>query len=83
MKNVFKILIISLFFGACQQQFKPEDVAKINGYWEIESIMELSHSSGRVPGSFRYKHEAFLHLWKGKLRPRTEREPIAGQSCIT
>jgi len=39
MKNVFKILIISLFFGACQQQVKPENVAKINGYWEIEKVL--------------------------------------------
>ena len=39
MKNVFKILIISLFFVACQQHVKPEDVTKINGYWEIEKVL--------------------------------------------
>ena len=39
MKNVFKMIAFSLVFVACQHQVKPEDVAKINGYWEIENVV--------------------------------------------
>ena len=39
MKNAFKIIAISLFLTACQNQVKPEDIAKINGYWEIEKVL--------------------------------------------
>jgi hypothetical protein len=39
MKNTFRILFLSLFFVACQQKIQPADVAKINGYWEIEKVV--------------------------------------------
>ena len=39
MKNVFRILIVSLFFVGCQQKINPGDIAKINGYWEIEKVV--------------------------------------------
>jgi hypothetical protein len=39
MKNTFSILFLSLFFISCQQKIKPEDTAKINGYWEIEKVV--------------------------------------------
>jgi hypothetical protein len=39
MKNAFKILIVSLFFVSCQQKIKTEDLAQINGYWEIEKVI--------------------------------------------
>ncbi|WP_269240283.1 lipocalin family protein [Flavobacterium limnophilum] len=39
MKNIFKILFLSFLFVACQQKIKPEDIAKINGYWEIEKVV--------------------------------------------
>lgn len=39
MKNTFKILIVSFLFVACQQKIKPADIAKINGYWEIEKVV--------------------------------------------
>ena len=39
MKNVFKILLVSILFVACQQKIKPEDISKINGYWEIEKVV--------------------------------------------
>jgi len=39
MKNVFKIVLLSLFFVSCQQKIKPADIAKINGYWEIEKVV--------------------------------------------
>ncbi|MFV5685350.1 hypothetical protein ACM55I_07870 [Flavobacterium sp. GB2R13] len=38
MKNTFSILFIALFFVACQQKIKPDDVTKLNGYWEIEKV---------------------------------------------
>lgn len=39
MKNTFRFLLISFLFVACQQKIKPEDIAKINGYWEIEKVV--------------------------------------------
>ena len=36
MKNTFRILFLSFLFISCQQKVKPEDISKINGYWEIE-----------------------------------------------
>jgi hypothetical protein len=39
MKNTFRILVLSLFFVGCQQKIEPADIAKINGYWEIEKVV--------------------------------------------
>ncbi|MBC7845481.1 MAG: hypothetical protein H7Y10_03215 [Flavobacterium sp.] len=39
MKNTFKILFLSFLFVSCQQKINPEDIAKINGYWEIEKVV--------------------------------------------
>jgi hypothetical protein len=39
MKNTFKILLLSLFFVGCQQKVEDADIAKINGYWEIEKVV--------------------------------------------
>lgn len=38
MKNIFQILVFSLFFVGCQPKVQPADIAKINGYWEIEKV---------------------------------------------
>lgn len=39
MKNTFRILFLSFLFISCQQKIKPEDISKINGYWEIEKVV--------------------------------------------
>jgi hypothetical protein len=39
MKNFVRILLISFLFVGCQQKIKPEDLSKINGYWEIEKVV--------------------------------------------
>jgi hypothetical protein len=39
MKKTVKILVLSLFFVGCQQKIKPTEIAKINGYWEIEKVV--------------------------------------------
>jgi len=39
MKNTFIILVLSLLFVSCKQEIKPEDIAKLNGYWEIEKVV--------------------------------------------
>jgi hypothetical protein len=31
--------VLSLFFVSCQQKIEPSDVAKLNGYWEIEKVV--------------------------------------------
>jgi hypothetical protein len=39
MKNIFRILVLSLLFVGCQQKIKPTEIAKLNGYWEIEKVV--------------------------------------------
>jgi phage anti-repressor protein len=39
MKNTFIILALSLLFVSCKQEIKPTDIAKLNGYWEIEKVV--------------------------------------------
>jgi hypothetical protein len=39
MKNTLVILFVSFLFISCQQKVKPEDISKINGYWEIEKVV--------------------------------------------
>ena len=39
MKNIVRFLLVSLFFISCQQKIQPEDISKINGYWEIEKVV--------------------------------------------
>jgi len=39
MKNTFRILFFSFLFVSCQQEIQPEDISKINGYWEIEKVV--------------------------------------------
>lgn len=33
------ILVFSLLFVSCKQEIKPADIAKLNGYWEIEKVV--------------------------------------------
>ncbi len=39
MKNIFRILFVSFTLISCHQEIKPTDIAKINGYWEIEKVV--------------------------------------------
>lgn len=39
MKNTFIILVLSLLLVSCRQEIKPADIAKLNGYWEIEKVV--------------------------------------------
>ncbi|WP_433833012.1 lipocalin family protein [Flavobacterium anhuiense] len=39
MKNTFMVLFCSLLFVSCKQEIKPADIAKLNGYWEIEKVV--------------------------------------------
>jgi hypothetical protein len=39
MKKVFGILLVALLFVGCKQKITPADIAKINGYWEIEKVV--------------------------------------------
>lgn len=39
MKKVFGVLLVALLFVGCKQKIAPADVAKINGYWEIEKVV--------------------------------------------
>jgi hypothetical protein len=39
MKNTAYIILLAFLFAACKQEVKPSDIAKVNGYWEIEKVI--------------------------------------------
>ena len=39
MKNIVGFILVSFLFISCQPKIKPEDISKINGYWEIEKVV--------------------------------------------
>ena len=39
MKKVFRVLIVTLLLVGCKQKISSADIAKINGYWEIEKVI--------------------------------------------
>jgi len=39
MRKTVSILFLAFLFVACQQKIKPEDISKINGYWEVEKVV--------------------------------------------
>ncbi|HSD05755.1 hypothetical protein [Flavobacterium sp.] len=39
MKKVLSVLIAVFLLTACKQKIQPTDIAKINGYWEIEKVI--------------------------------------------
>ncbi|MBW4362583.1 hypothetical protein [Flavobacterium taihuense] len=39
MKKIVGVLIVALLFVGCKQKITSADVAKINGYWEIEKVI--------------------------------------------
>ncbi len=39
MKKIVGFLFVSFLFISCQQKIKPEDISKINGYWEIGKVV--------------------------------------------
>jgi hypothetical protein len=39
MKKTFMILVLSLLLLSCRQEIKSTDIAKLNGYWEIEKVV--------------------------------------------
>lgn len=39
MKNVLKGFFICLLLASCQQKITPEDINKLNGYWEIKKVV--------------------------------------------
>ena len=45
MKKIISSLLICLVFTACNQKIEDTDIAKINGYWEIEKAVMPDGSS--------------------------------------
>jgi len=39
MKKILSLLFITLSLLSCQQNIDDDDIAKINGYWEIEEVV--------------------------------------------
>lgn len=39
MKNLFLLLFVSMVTVSCNQTISQDDLAQLNGYWEIESVV--------------------------------------------
>lgn len=39
MKNLFLFVLVSVLSVSCNQSISESDLAKLNGYWEIESVV--------------------------------------------
>jgi hypothetical protein len=39
MKKTIHILVLLCLMVSCKQKIQPEDISKINGYWEIEKVI--------------------------------------------
>lgn len=72
MKNSLKILFICLFLVSCQQKITPEDISKLNGYWEIEkvSFKEGENKEYKMNENFDYFEIANNKGIRRKVRPQ-------------
>lgn len=55
MKKITALLSLVVLF-ACQSKVKPEDISKINGYWEIEKVIlaDGSEKTYKVNPTYEY-----------------------------
>lgn len=72
MKNSLKILFLCLFLVSCQQKITPEDIKKINGYWEIEKVTfkEGEEKEYKMNENFDYFEIANNKGIRRKVRPQ-------------
>lgn len=72
MKNSLKILFLCLFLVSCQQKITPEDIKKINGYWEIEKVTfkEGEDKEYKMNENFDYFEIANNKGIRRKVRPQ-------------
>ena len=72
MKNSLKILFLCLFLVSCQQKITPEDIKKINGYWEIEKVTfkEEEDKEYKMNENFDYFEIANNKGIRRKVRPQ-------------
>ena len=72
MKNSLKILFLCLFLVSCQQKITPEDIKKINGYWEIEKVTfkEGKDKEYKMNENFDYFEIANNKGIRRKVRPQ-------------
>lgn len=74
MKNSLKILFLCLFLVSCQQKITPEDIKKLNGYWEIEKVTfkegEDEDKEYKMNENFDYFEIANNEGIRRKVRPQ-------------
>lgn len=82
MKNTFMILVLSLLFVGCKQEIKPTDIAKLNGYWEIEKVVfdkgeEKDYGMNESFDFFKMKGNAGI---RKKVMPQLDGTFLTGNS---
>ena len=72
MKWVFKLLFFCLFLVSCQQKIVPADIAKLNGYWEIEKVgvVDGEDKNYKVNENFDYFEIKDNQGFRKKVKPQ-------------
>ncbi|MGG7034555.1 MAG: lipocalin family protein [Flavobacterium sp.] len=71
MKKITALLSLVVLF-ACQPNVKPEDISKINGYWEIEKVIlaDGSEKTYQVNPTYDYIEIANNKGFRKKVTPQ-------------
>lgn len=74
MKRIFLTIITVLLLTACGQEVKPEDISKINGYWEIEKVIlpNGEKKEYKVNETIDYFHVANKAGFRKKVMPQLD-----------
>ncbi|GIZ09963.1 lipocalin family protein [Flavobacterium sp. UMI-01] len=82
MKWFFKWLFFCLFFVSCQHKITPEDVVKLNGYWEIEKVevAEGEDKNYKINENFDYFEIKNNVGFRKKVKPQLDGTFIANDS---
>ncbi|WPR71276.1 hypothetical protein SLW70_15245 [Flavobacterium sp. NG2] len=74
MKNVLKLAIVALLVIGCKQKVVPADIAKLNGYWEIEKVdvADGEDKNYKVNENFDYFEIKNNQGFRKKVKPQLD-----------
>lgn len=56
MRYFASLIVFSLFFTSCQQKISKDQIAKLNGYWQIEKVMTADGEQKDYQGNTSYDY---------------------------
>ncbi|MGA9639048.1 lipocalin family protein [Flavobacterium sp.] len=82
MKNVLKIVLFAVLMVSCKQKIVPADVAKLNGYWEIEKVdlADGADKNYKLNENFDYFEMKGNQGFRKKVKPQLDGTFIANDT---